>query len=178
MKNEVISQTKIQCDYYFSNLFTRQKKDGSYRTVLNIKYLDEESYTQPFKMEYIRQAIYMIKPGIFLASLDIKDAFYSFPVHRAHQKFLKCLLKGKTLQFNAMPNGYIDTTQVFNNHHLNIKDSKGYPLFYMWMIHYWEVILLWNVGTMFSAPLHASRIWVSIYTHRSPLLLQHKIPYF
>ena len=120
MMNEVISQTKIQCDYYFSNLFTRQKKDGSYRTILNIKYLDEESYTQPFKMEYIRQAIYMIKPGIFLASLDIRDAFYSFPVRRAHQKFLKCLLKGKTLQFNAMPNGYIDTTQVFNNHHLNI----------------------------------------------------------
>lgn len=65
MKNEVISQTKIQSDYYFSNLFTRQKKDGSYRTILNIKYLNEESYKQHFKMEYIKQAIYMIKPDIF-----------------------------------------------------------------------------------------------------------------
>ena len=40
---------------------------------------------------------------MLLASLDIKDAFYFIPVHRTYQKFLKCLLKGKALQFNAMP---------------------------------------------------------------------------
>ena len=103
MKKEVKSPTKIQPDDYFSSLFTRQKKDGSYRTILNLKYLNEESYTQHFKMESIRQAIYTIKPGMLLASLDIKDAFYFIPVHRTYQKFLKCLLKGKALQFNAMP---------------------------------------------------------------------------
>ena len=107
LKKGVIIPTKIQPDDYFSNLFTRQKKDGSYRTILNLKYLNEEWYTQHFKMESIRHAIYVINPGMFLASLDIKDAFYSIPVHKTHQKFLKFLLKGKVFQFNAVPNGYV-----------------------------------------------------------------------
>ena len=51
MKKEVTSPTKIQPDDYFSSLFTRQKKDGSYRTILNLKYLNEECYTKHFKME-------------------------------------------------------------------------------------------------------------------------------
>ena len=95
LKKGVIAPTKIQPDDYFSNLFTRQKKNVSYRTILNLKYLNEECYTQHFKMESIRYAIYMINSGMFLASLDIKDAFHSILVHKIHQKFLKFLLKGK-----------------------------------------------------------------------------------
>ena len=102
LKKGMIAPTKIQPDDYFSNLFTRQKKDGSYRTNLNLKYLNEECYTQHFKMESTRHAIYMINPGMSKAFLDIKDAFYSIPVHKTHQKFLKFLLKGKVFQFNAM----------------------------------------------------------------------------
>ena len=84
-----------------------KKKDGSYRTILNLKNQNEECHTQHFKMESVRHAIYTIKPVTFLASLDIKDAFYSIPVHETHQKFLKILLKGKALHFNAMPNGIL-----------------------------------------------------------------------
>ena len=51
---------------------------------------------------------------MFLASLDIKDAFYSIPAHKTHQKFVRFLFKGKALQFNAMPNGYIDAMWVLN----------------------------------------------------------------
>ena len=51
---------------------------------------------------------------MFLASLGIKDAFHSIPVHKTHQKFLNILLKWKSLQFNAMPNGYVDAMRVFN----------------------------------------------------------------
>ena len=36
---------------------------------------------------------------MFLASLDIKNAFYSIPVHKTYQKYLKFLLKGEALQF-------------------------------------------------------------------------------
>ena len=61
-------------------------------------------------MESTRHAIYMIKPDMFLASLRIKDDFYSIPVHKT-QKFLKFLLKGKALQYNGMPNGYIDASR-------------------------------------------------------------------
>ena len=33
-------------------------------------------------MDSIRHAIYMIQPGMLLASLDIKGFFYSIPIHK------------------------------------------------------------------------------------------------
>ena len=89
--------------------------NGSYRAILNLKYLKEQCYTRHFKMESTRHAIYMIKPDMFLASLRMKDDFYSIPVHKT-QKFLKFLPKGKALQYNAMPNGYIDASRFLINY--------------------------------------------------------------
>ena len=66
------------------------------------------------KMVSIRHAIYMINSGIFSASIDIKDAFYSIPMYKTHQKFLKFLIKRKVFKFNAIPNGYIDAMRIFN----------------------------------------------------------------
>lgn len=58
--------------------------------------------------------ICMIKPGIFLASLDIKDVLYSVWIYKEHRKFLQFLVKDKPLQFNAILNGFKDAMLVFN----------------------------------------------------------------
>ena len=65
LKKGVISPTKIPSDDHFSDIFTRQKKYDSCTIILNVKYLNEECYTQNIKMESIRHAIYMIQLGIF-----------------------------------------------------------------------------------------------------------------
>lgn len=65
LKKGVISPTKIPSDDHFSDIFTRQKKYDSCTIILNVKYLNEECYTQDIKMESIRHAIYMIQLGIF-----------------------------------------------------------------------------------------------------------------
>ena len=98
---------------YFSNLFTTPKKYGTYRTILNLKSLNKECGTAHFKMESLKQALHMVRPGAFLASIDIKDAFYSVPIHTAHKKYLKFMWTGDILQFRAMPNGYCDAMRVF-----------------------------------------------------------------
>lgn len=90
---------------YFSNLFTREKKDGTMRTILNLKYLNEECDTHHFKMETLKQALHMIQPNSYLASIDIKDAFYSVPIHPDHRKYLKFMWFDISLQFDVMPNG-------------------------------------------------------------------------
>ena len=131
LKKGVLSATKIQPDDYFSNLFTRQKKYGSYSTILNLKYLNEECYTQHFKMDSMRHAIYTVQPGMFLASLGIKDAFHSIPVHKTHQKFLKLLLKGKLLQFNAMPNGYVGTMWVLKAPFVYLREQRLSSIIYV-----------------------------------------------
>ena len=40
-----------------------------------------------------------------MASVDLKDAYYSVPIHRSHQKFLKFARRGKVYQFTCLPNG-------------------------------------------------------------------------
>ena len=55
----------------------------------------------------------MIRPRSYLASIDIKDAFYSVPIHASHRKYLKFMWTGNSFQFKAMPNGYVDAMRVF-----------------------------------------------------------------
>ena len=100
--------------WYFLNLFTRKKKDNSYMTILNLKLLNKEWYTQNFQIESMRHVIHMIKPGIFLISLDIKNPSYSVPIHKEHRRLLKLLVKGKELQFNAIVNTYKDVKCFFS----------------------------------------------------------------
>ena len=113
IKKQVVSKTTAIEGDYFSNLFTTPKKDGSYRTILNLKHLNKECETYHFKMETLKQAIHLIRPGTYLASIDIKDAFYSIPIHRNHKRYLKFVWKGIPYQFNAMPNGYVDAMRIF-----------------------------------------------------------------
>ena len=56
----------------------------------------------------------MLKPGMFLASGDIKDAFYPVLMFPRHKKYLHIIQKGKIYQFLTIPNGYIDAMRIFN----------------------------------------------------------------
>ena len=55
----------------------------------------------------------MVRPNAFLASIDIKDAFYSVPIHSSHKKYLKFICVASPYQFEVMPNGYIDAMRAF-----------------------------------------------------------------
>ena len=113
LKKGVISESTVDKGDYYSNLFTTPKKDGSYRTILNLKFLNKECDTKHFKMESLKQAIHMVRPNAYLASIDIKDAFYTVPIHPTHRKYLKFMWSAKPHQFNSMPNGYKDAMRVF-----------------------------------------------------------------
>lgn len=72
---------------YFSNLFPRKKKDGTYQAyqILNLKSLNKECFTEHFKMKFIKDVILMIKQDMLLTShLDIKNTSFSVPVCKIH----------------------------------------------------------------------------------------------
>ena len=114
IRKKVIGTTYVQGGDFSSNLFIRSKKDGSYRTILNLTKLNQDCETTHFKMESIKQVIHMIKPNMHLASLDIKDAFYTAPIYEPHRKYLKFMWLNKVYQFTVIPNGYVDAMRVFN----------------------------------------------------------------
>ena len=75
LKRKVILPTNINEGDFVSSIFTRTKKDGSHRMILNLKKLNKFVDSPHFKMESIRSVISMVHKGVWMASVDLKDAF-------------------------------------------------------------------------------------------------------
>ena len=54
--------------------------------ILDLKKLDESVVYQHFKMDTLWTVVRMMKPNCYIASIDIKDAYYSVPVADSDQK--------------------------------------------------------------------------------------------
>ena len=48
-----------------------------------------------------------------MVSVDLKDAFFTIPIHSDYQKFFKFIHKRIPYEFSSMPNGYSDAMRVF-----------------------------------------------------------------
>ena len=95
LSKEVICESRRERNDYLSNVFTRNKKDGGKRMILNLKQFNTRITYRHFKMESINQVIDIIRPNVYMASIDLKDAFYSIPIHPEHQKYLKFVVLSK-----------------------------------------------------------------------------------
>ena len=109
----VIVQCEREPNDFFSTVFTREKKDGSSRTTLNLKYLNEFVRYRHFNMESLTDIFKTIKKGVWMASVDPKDAFFIVPVHISHQKYFKFGWFQNFYKFLGMPNGYSNAMQIF-----------------------------------------------------------------
>ena len=96
-----------------SPIFVTPKSDGSFRLIFNLKNCNKAVLTRHFKMDTLSTAISLITPECFMASLDLKHAYYSIPIAREQQKFLKFLWNGKLYQFIALPMGLTSSPRIF-----------------------------------------------------------------
>ena len=110
LKKGVITKCQKEEDDFISTVFIREKKDGTFRTILNLKYLNEFVEYKHFKMESLEDVFKIIKKVVWMASVDLKDAFFTIPVHILHQKYFKFEWFNK---FLGMPNGYSDAMRIF-----------------------------------------------------------------
>ena len=108
----VILPSSVQDDDYFSPVFPRINKDGSVRLLLNLSHLNTHIHHQHFKMESFKDVRCMVTKGCWMASVDLKSAFYSIPIHPTHRKYLKFFWK-RPYEYVVMPNGYSDAPRVF-----------------------------------------------------------------
>ena len=105
VNKEVLQVTNRVPDGFISNIFIRPKKDGAFRMILNLKPLNTFADYHHFKMDTFRTALKLIRPGSFMASVDLKDAYYSIPIAEEDRKLLMFQWKGKYYQFTCLPNG-------------------------------------------------------------------------
>jgi len=64
-------------------------------------------------MENIHNVFSLIKKNSYLASIDLKDAFFTVGISEDHKKYLHFVHEGISYQFQCMPNGYSDAMRVF-----------------------------------------------------------------
>ena len=113
VSKEVLQVTTRVPDGFISNIFIRPKKDGAFRMILNLKPLNKFVDYHHFKMDTFRTALKLIRPGCFMASVDLKDAYYSIPIAEEERKLLMFQWKGKYYQFTCLPNGLSSAPRIF-----------------------------------------------------------------
>ena len=129
LDKQVIFESFYEPNEFVSSVFTRQKKDGAHRMILNLKHLNKYVAYKHFKMESLQNVIDIIQPHCWMASVDLKDAFYSIHVNENYQKFFKFHWKGKLYKYLGMPNGYGEAMRTFTKLlrvPFGILRSKGY----------------------------------------------------
>ena len=96
-----------------SHNFITPKADGSHRLILNLSKLNDHVEKITFKMETLKSALQMIRPGCFFSKVDLKEAFYSIGINRQFQKYLKFLWQGTLYVFTCLPNGLSTASRIF-----------------------------------------------------------------
>ena len=98
---------------FLSTIFVRPKKDGSYRMILNLKKINEFASYYHFKMDTIQTALKLMRAGCFMASVDLKYAYYSVPVAVKDRKYLKFEWEGSLFQYTCLLNGLACAPRLF-----------------------------------------------------------------
>ena len=98
---------------FYSRLFLVEKETGGWRPVIDLSHLNDFVQLTPFKMETVASVLLSVREGDFLASLDLKDAYFQIPIHGSSRKLLRFMSEGTVYQFKALCFGLSTAPQVF-----------------------------------------------------------------
>ena len=98
---------------FYSRLFLVEKASGGWRPVIDLSHLNEFVQLTLFKMETVAPVLLSVREGDFLASLDLKDAYFQIPIHRSSRKLLRFTSERTVYQFQTLCFGLSTAPQVF-----------------------------------------------------------------
>ena len=100
-------------DQFISNIFFRYKSNGAIRLILNLKPFNIFVKDTHFKMGGLADAINLTCRNCYFTSIDLKDAFYSVPLHQSAKKYFRFYHKSELYEFNSLVMGYKDAPRIF-----------------------------------------------------------------
>lgn len=98
---------------FISNLFIIPKKCGDLRPVINLKPLNEFVQYHHFKMEGLNTLLDLLSGSEFFTTIDLKDAYFSIPIHADHYKYLRFEWNSTLFEFICLPFGLSLAPRVF-----------------------------------------------------------------
>ena len=109
----VIEKTVHEPVEFVSNIFTRPKKDGGCRVIIDLTRLNTFVTYTHFKMDTFETAKSLISHGCFMACIDLQDAYYTVSIQKYYRRFLKFIWMGQLWQYRALPNGLTTAPRLF-----------------------------------------------------------------
>ncbi|XP_076236334.1 uncharacterized protein LOC143180473 [Calliopsis andreniformis] len=109
----VVGRCKPLVNQFISGIFLISKPDGSSRLILNLKQVNKFIKTSHFKLEDLRTSSDLMFQNCFMATLDLKEAYYLIPIAESSKKFLRFNFQGKLFEFNCLPFGLNTAPYVF-----------------------------------------------------------------
>ena len=113
LEKGIIEPSIYETCQVISPIFTRVKKDGSHRVIFNLKKLNESVSYHHFKMDTLETALKLMTENCFMTSLDLKNAYYSIPIAKEHQKYLKFVWNNELYAFTCLPMGLSSSPRIF-----------------------------------------------------------------
>ena len=113
LEKGAVSACSPKKQQFISTYFLREKSNGEYRFILNLKRLNE--FIQPchFKMENIKTALKLMTRNCYMSKIDLKDSYFLIPIHDKFKKYLRFVFQTKMYEFNALPFGLSTAPYVF-----------------------------------------------------------------
>lgn len=98
---------------FISKIFLVPKPDGSHRLILNLKLLNEFIIKEHFKLEDHKTVLNMLEQNSFLATIDLKDAYYLVRIRKPDRKYLRFYFDGNLYEFSCLPFGLSTAPYTF-----------------------------------------------------------------
>ena len=108
-----IRECSFSQDRFYSSYFLVPKSDGGQRFVLNLKKLNQFVVTPHFKIDDIRTALKLTFKNIFMAKIDLKNAYLTIPLHPDSYKYFSFIYNKKFFEFLALPFGFSLAPYIF-----------------------------------------------------------------
>ena len=95
---------KTKTRWFMWTRTTTEKLGGSCGLVVQLKNVNKDMRHVNFKTERLRSVLSIYTQGCYLALLDLRDAYYSVPIHPDHTKFLKFIWENQLHMFIVLLN--------------------------------------------------------------------------
>ena len=113
LKLGIITEAQHSDGEFISQIFPRPKKSGGVRIILYLKPLNKLIQYSHFKMESLSNVLGLLERNCYMASIDLKDAYFSVNVNFNFMKYLRFFWESRLYEFTYMPNGLSTVPREF-----------------------------------------------------------------
>ncbi|XP_064111450.1 uncharacterized protein LOC135218938 [Macrobrachium nipponense] len=128
---------ELESPGFYNCLFLVPKASGGWRPVLDVSALNVFVEKTKFTMETTQSVLAAVRPGDWMVSLNLQDAYFHIPIHPTSRKFLRFVVQNRCFQFKAHCFGLSTAPQVFTRVMANVVGwlhQEGIRVsLYLWM---------------------------------------------